>query len=950
MDLQQTNTTKQGITPDRYGFDYVEVLGARTHNLKNIDVVLPRNQLVVITGVSGSGKSSLAFDTINAEGQRRYRESFSAYARNFLGSLTRPEVDKINGLSPVIAIEQKTTNRNVRSTVGTVTEIYDFMRLLFARIADAYSYITGCKMVAQSQDQITAHLLRAFSGKEVTLMAPVVKGRKGHHEELLQRLIRLGFRRIRLDGKIAELDDDLKLARHKKHDIELIVDHILIDIHDLDRIKKSLELAINHGKGTLLVVDGDQKDHYFSKFLMDEETGLAYDEPEPSLFSFNTPYGACPTCNGLGEVTQIDLEAIIPDKTISIKDGAILPLGPYRDVLVFKKIAVILNLYGCQLNDPIGSLPQKVLNLLLFGNMVKYGSVAVASLSGPFDGIIPMLIKQQERETAKKGIPEEGFEYTTVCSDCQGTRLNEIARSFRIKDKTIADLVSMDLKELQEWFSVLSVGLTNKQQIIAHEIIKEISKRLQFLIDVGLDYLNINRSLNTLSGGEAQRIRLATQIGTQLLGVLYILDEPSIGLHQRDNGRLIRSLKALRDIGNTVLVVEHDREIMLEADYLIEIGPKAGIHGGEVVASGTIKEFLAQPSITADFLTNKRYFIIPTDRKKGNGKELTVSDCSGNNLKNVTFSIPLGIMVCVTGVSGSGKSSLIHKTLLPILKRHLYKSRAIPLNYTSAVGLENINKVIEVSQAPIGRTPRSNPSTYTGMFTDIRNFFSMLPEAKIRGYKPGRFSFNLKEGRCNTCEGAGIQRIEMGFLPEVYVACDACKGKRYSRETLEVKYKGKSIADVLDMTVFNAILFFESHPSILVKLQTLEQVGLGYITLGQHATTLSGGEAQRVKLATELAKKSTGDTLYILDEPSTGLHFQDILDLLSVLKKLVDQGNTVLVIEHNMDIIKVADYVIDIGPEGGREGGRIVAEGTPEAISMVPESYTGYFLKKELGL
>ncbi|WP_339043832.1 excinuclease ABC subunit UvrA [Cardinium endosymbiont of Tipula unca] len=950
MDLQQTNTTRQCITHDRYGFDYVEVLGARTHNLKNIDVSFPRNQLVVITGVSGSGKSSLAFDTINAEGQRRYRESFSAYARNFLGSLTRPEVDKINGLSPVIAIEQKTTNRNVRSTVGTVTEIYDFMRLLFARIADAYSYVTGSKMVAQSQDQITAHLLRAFSSKEVTLMAPIVKGRKGHHEELLQRLIRLGFRKIRLDGKVAELDHDLKLARHKKHDIDLIIDHILIDVQDMDRIKNALELAIKHGKGTLLIVDPDQKDHYFSKFLMDEETGLAYDEPEPSLFSFNTPYGACPTCNGLGEVTQIDLETIIPDKTISIKDGAILPLGPYRDVFVFKKIAIILDLYGCQLNHAIGSLPPKVLNLLLFGNMVKHASISVASFSGPFDGIVPMLIKQQERETAKKSIPEEGFEYTTVCSDCEGTRLNKIARSFKIKDKSIADLVAMDLKELQEWFAVLSVGLTEKQQLISNEVIKEISKRLQFLIDVGLDYLNLNRSLNTLSGGEAQRIRLATQIGTQLLGVLYILDEPSIGLHQRDNGRLIHSLKALRDIGNTVLVVEHDREIMLEADYLIEIGPKAGIHGGEAVAYGTIKEFLAQPSITADFLTNKRNFIIPTERKKGSGKELRVSECTGNNLKNVTFSIPLGVMVCVTGVSGSGKSSLIHKTLLPILKRHLYNSRVIPLNYTKAVGLENINKVIEVSQSPIGRTPRSNPSTYTGMFTDIRNFFSILPEAKIRGYKPGRFSFNLKEGRCNTCEGAGIQRIEMGFLPEVYVACDACKGKRYSRETLEVKYKGKSIADVLDMTVSNAMLFFESHSSIRVKLQTLEQVGLGYITLGQHATTLSGGEAQRVKLAAELAKKSTGDTLYILDEPSTGLHFQDILDLLSVLKKLVDQGNTVLVIEHNMDIIKVADYVIDIGPEGGREGGRIVAEGTPEAVAMVPESHTGYFLKQELGL
>ncbi len=947
MDTKQPNHAFQ----DLYGFDYVEVLGARTHNLKNIDVVFPRNQLVIITGVSGSGKSSLAFDTINAEGQRRYRESFSAYARGFLGSLTRPEVDKINGLSPVIAIEQKTTNRNARSTVGTTTEIYDFMRLLFARIADAYAYTTGNKMVTQDEEQILAHLLRTFSRKRVTLMAPVVRGRKGHHQALLKRLIKLGFNKVRVDGAIIEFTDSLKLARHKKHDIALIIDHILIDLKELDRIKNGLQLAIEYGKGTLLIVDPEQKDHYFSTYLMDEETGLAYDAPEPNLFSFNTPYGACASCDGLGEITQIDVNTLIPDKSISIQNGAIVPLGPYKVSLLFKKIAALLKFFQCQITDPVETLPPAVLNLLLFGNITPYRSVLIADCVEPFEGIIAALIKQQERETAtRNGSPEEGFTYTAICPDCQGTRLNPIARSFKIQDKSITDLVAMDLDALKKWFAELPTFLTAKQQIIAHEIIKEILKRLQFLIDVGLHYVHLNRSLSTLSGGEAQRIRLATQIGTQLLGVLYILDEPSIGLHQRDNGRLISALKALRDIGNTVLVVEHDKEIMLAADYLIEIGPQAGAYGGEVVAAGPLVHFLAQPSVTAEFLTSKKHFAFSANRKAGNGKTVTITGCSGNNLKNITLTIPLGLMICVTGVSGSGKSSLIRKTLLPVLKKHLYNSQATPLPYGEAVGLTHINKVIEVSQSPIGRTPRSNPSTYTGMFTDIRNFFAILPEAKIRGYKPSRFSFNLKEGRCNTCEGAGIQRIEMGFLPEVYVKCDSCKGKRYSRETLEVQYKGKSIADVLDMTVSNAISFFASHPSILVKLRTLEQVGLGYITLGQHATTLSGGEAQRVKLATELAKKSTGDTLYILDEPSTGLHFQDILALLSVLKKLVEQGNTVLIIEHNMDIIKVADHVIDIGPDGGRDGGHIVAQGTPETIAMVAESHTGYCLKQELNL
>ncbi|MGI2298733.1 excinuclease ABC subunit UvrA [Candidatus Cardinium hertigii] len=947
MDIPQAHHATQ----PRYGFDYVEVLGARTHNLKNIDVTFPRNQLVIITGVSGSGKSSLAFDTINAEGQRRYRESFSAYARSFLGSLTRPEVDKINGLSPVIAIEQKTTHRNARSTVGTTTEIYDFMRLLFARVADAYAHTTGNKMVTQDEAQIVAHLLRTFSGQRVTLMAPLVKGRKGHHETLLKRFINLGFNKIRVNGVMVELTDRLQLARHKKHDIALIIDHMRIDPKIVDRIKNGLALALQHGKGTLLVVDTAQKDYYFSTCLVDEETGLAYGPPEPSLFSFNTPYGACPTCDGLGETTQIDIDRLIPDKSLSIQNGAILPLGPYKTSLLFKKITALLKFFQCQISDPVEVLPPAVLNLLLFGNVTKYRSGVVANCVEPFEGIITALIKQQERETATRhGSPEEGLIYTIICPDCKGTRLNPIARSFKIKDKSIADLVSMDLDRLKKWFATLSTALTHKQQIIANEIIKEITKRLQFLIDVGLHYLHLNRSLSTLSGGEAQRIRLATQIGAQLLEVLYILDEPSIGLHQRDNGRLIHALKRLRDIGNTILVVEHDKDIMLAADYLIEIGPRAGICGGEVVAAGSLESFLAQPSATAEFLTNKRRFLFSSDRKKGNGKTLTITGCSGNNLKNVTLTIPLGLMICVTGVSGSGKSSLVRKTLLPIVKKQLYNSQVMPLPYIEATGLLHINKVIEVSQSPIGRTPRSNPSTYTGMFVDIRNFFAILPEAKIRGYKPGRFSFNLKEGRCNTCEGAGIQRIEMGFLPEVYVTCDNCKGKRYNRETLEIQYKSKSIADVLDMTVSNAIPFFESHPSILVKLRTLEEVGLGYITLGQHATTLSGGEAQRVKLATELAKKSTGDTLYILDEPSTGLHFQDIVALLSVLKKLVDHGNTVLIIEHNIDIIKVADYVIDIGPDGGRDGGYLIAEGTPEAVARVPESHTGYFLKKELKL
>ena len=943
MHRKQIDRAQQMATGDHYGLDYVEVLGARTHNLKNINVTFPRNKLVVITGVSGSGKSSLAFDTINAEGQRRYRESFSAYARSFLGNLTKPEVDKINGLSPVIAIKQKTTSYNGRSTVGTITEIYDFMRLLFARIA--YSTAdTGDNSVKKSEEDILSHLLQQFLGKTITFMAPLVKGKKGHHQALIQKFINLGFHKIRLNGVITPLDASLKPARHKKHDIYLIIDHIPIALADQDRVEQAIQLAMKYGQGTLVVMDEQQKTYAFSKVFVDGKKRFAYDEPEPRLFSFNTPYGACPTCRGIGEITQVDVEAMVPDRTISIKKGAIFPLGSYKKTLLFTKIEALLTCCGYAITDPIGELPLPILNLLLFGNIVAHPVDILPNFPEPFEGIIQALIKQQER---KKG-EQEDFQYTAICSDCSGTRLNKVARSFKIHNKSIADLSHMNLLAMQQWLIELPPFLTKKQQAIAHDLLKEIHKRLNFLIEVGLHYLSLDRGVHTLSGGEAQRIRLATQIGNQLLGVLYILDEPSIGLHQRDNARLIAALQSLRDIGNTVLVVEHDKEIMLNADYLIEIGPGAGLYGGEVVAAGNLIEFLQQSSVTADFLTYKREFLTSNLPIKDSYNYLTLTGCRGHNLKNITLTIPLGLMVCITGVSGSGKSSLIHKTLLPILKKQLYRSAAVPLAYDQVSGLNHIHKVVEVNQAPIGTTPRSNPSTYTGMFTDIRNFFALLPEAKIRGYKPARFSFNLKGGRCNPCEGVGVQRIEMGFLPDVYVTCDSCKGKRYSRETLEVKYKGKSIADVLDMTVSHAIAFFKDHPTIVQKLATLAQVGLDYLTLGQHATTLSGGEAQRVKLAAELSKKSTGHTLYVLDEPSTGLHFQDILYLEKVLKNLIDQGNSVLIIEHNMDIIKMADYIIDLGPEGGAAGGHIVAQGSPAAVASVSASYTGFFLQKEL--
>lgn len=950
----KSNSTQQQVKPiqDLYGHDQVEVLGAREHNLKNIDITFPSNRLVVITGISGSGKSSLAFDTIYAEGQRRYMESFAAYARTFIGNLERPDVDKVNGLSPVIAIEQKTTSRNPRSTVGTVTEIYDYMRLLFARVAEAYSYLSGHKMVRQTDEQVQAHILRAFVGKQVTLLAPVVKGRKGHYRELFQQITSMGFSKVRVDGTIKDLVPKMQVDRYKTHDIEIVVDRLLVDKQDKQRIRDSLRTALQQGKGIAILQDQAGKLHYFSRALMDPTTGLSYNEPAPNTFSFNSPYGACPTCSGLGTVMKIDMDALIPNKALSLRQGGIVPLGPELDSWIFKKITALLKKHQLDMATPIQDLPEPVLRAILYGDDTK---VEVDSVKYPgttwstkFEGVIDFLTKQQEKAAGKAQATYETFNHTVLCPDCQGARLKQSSLHFKLAGKNIAQLAAMDMQQLYDWFSQLTPKLNKRQQLIAAELLKEINKRIRLLLDVGLHYLHLNRPLKTLSGGEAQRIRLATQIGTQLVGVLYILDEPSIGLHQRDNMRLIKALKDLRDLGNSVIVVEHDKDMMLQSDYILDIGPGAGRHGGEVVAAGTPESFLAQTSLTADFLTGKRQIVIPIHRRKGNGQCLTISGCTGNNLKNITFTVPLGKMLCITGVSGSGKSTLIHETLFPILKKHLYKSHTTPLPYQAAAGLEHIDKVVEIDQKPIGRTPRSSPATYTGAFSEIRNLFTLLPEAKIRGYQPGRFSFNVKGGRCETCQGAGMKLIEMDFLPDVQVHCETCKGKRYNRQTLEVQYKGKSIADVLDMTISNAVEFFEKHPRILRIINTLEEVGLGYLALGQHATTLSGGEAQRVKLATELAKKDTGQTLYILDEPTTGLHFQDIQHLLHVLNKLVDKGNTVLIVEHNLDIIKVADHIIDIGPEGGEQGGQIVVEGTPEEVAQHLHSYTAQFLRVEL--
>jgi excinuclease ABC subunit A len=932
--------------------EFIEIFGAREHNLKNLDVRIPRNKLVVITGLSGSGKSSLAFDTIYAEGQRRYMESFSAYARSFLGGMERPDVDKINGLSPVIAIEQKTTSKNPRSTVGTVTEIYDFMRLLYARAGEAYSYLTGKRMIRQTEDQIIEQLFTKFLGKKLYILAPVVKGRKGHYRELFEQIRKMGFSKVRVDGVVMDIVPKMQVDRYKIHDIEIVIDRIVADETDRFRITQSLKSGLQHGKGILMIREENGEIHHFSKYLMDPETGLSYDEPAPNAFSFNSPYGACPTCNGLGVIEEITRESIIPDPSLSITRGGIAPLGEYRDIWIFKKIEAILKHYKCSMSTPIKELPEHVVEVLLFGDKVE---VAVDSVKYPgtkwnttFEGIVNFLQKYQEGSSDK--IQDWVSEFTVVktCPDCEGYRLKKEALHFKIDEKHIGELAVMDIRGLSDWFEGLESRITDKQNIIGAEVLKEIRKRIGFLLDIGLDYLSLNRPLRTLSGGEAQRIRLATQIGTQLVGVLYILDEPSIGLHQRDNEKLIKALQSLRDLGNSVLVVEHDKDMMLASDYVLDMGPGAGRHGGHVVAAGHPGEIFNNGSVTSRYLSGKLGLPIPKERRKGKGASLVLKGATGNNLKNVTLELPLGTLILITGVSGSGKSTLIHETLYPILNREFYNSKKEPMPFKSIEGLKELDKVIEVDQSPIGRTPRSNPATYTGVFSDIRTLFTELPESKIRGYKPGRFSFNVKGGRCEDCEGAGMKLIEMDFLPDVHIPCETCKGKRYNRETLEVRFKGKSISDVLDMTVEQGVEFFEFQPKILRKIKTLSEVGLGYITLGQHATTLSGGEAQRVKLATELSKKDTGKTFYILDEPTTGLHFQDIDLLMGVLQKLVEKGNTVLIIEHNLDVIKVADRVIDLGPEGGNKGGAIVVQGTPEEVAAHPKSHTGRFLKAEL--
>lgn len=949
MENQKTTLTDIELT----GHDQIEVIGAREHNLKNIDVNIPRNKLVVMTGISGSGKSSLAFDTIYAEGQRRYMESFSAYARGFLGNMERPDVDKIEGLSPVISIEQKTTSRNPRSTVGTVTEIYDFLRLLYARSGDAFSYVTGRPMVKQSQDQIIDQILDQFENQKATLLAPIVKGRKGHYRELFVQIAKLGYTKVRVDGEVQDITPKMQLDRYKIHDVEIVIDRLIPKTEDRFRLSQSVGTTLKQGKGVMMLLDAKKQVHYFSQNLMDPEAGISYDDPAPNSFSFNSPYGWCPTCQGLGVVEEITEESVIPDKSLSLSRGAIAPIGEYRDLWIFKQLEVLLKPFKVNLTTPIDKFPAEAIEMMLYGTdepvPVPSKKYEGTEWNTKYEGIISFLRRQQENGSERIQDWLKDFMTINTCSECKGARLKKEALWIKIDDKNIAELAEMDIRELWNWLDGLEERITERQQLIGREVLKEVRKRVGFLLDVGLDYLTLNRPLKTLSGGEAQRIRLATQIGTQLTGVLYIMDEPSIGLHQRDNVRLIDSLKKLRDLGNTVLVVEHDKDMMLDSDYIIDIGPGAGRHGGQIVGQGTPEVFLKNGSLTADYLSGRIAIEIPKKRRDGNGKSVVLKGTTGNNLKNVTLQLPLGKMVCVTGVSGSGKSSLIHETLFPILNRHFFNAKREPLAYKTVEGLEHIDKVIEVSQSPIGRTPRSNPATYTNLFTEIRALFAELPEAKIRGYKPGRFSFNVKGGRCEDCEGAGMKKIEMEFLPDVYVDCDTCKGKRFNRETLEVRFKGKSIADILDMTVEQALEFFESIPKINRKVTTLNDVGLGYITLGQHATTLSGGEAQRVKLAEELSKKDTGQTLYILDEPTTGLHFQDIQHLLAVLNKLVDKGNTVLIIEHNMDVIKVSDHVIDLGPEGGNGGGRIVAEGTPEKVAKAKDSFTGKFLKEELG-
>jgi excinuclease ABC subunit A len=932
----------------------VDVQGARVHNLKNIDVSIPRNKFTVITGLSGSGKSSLAFDTIFAEGQRRYIETFSAYARTFLGNMERPDVDQITGLSPVISIEQKTTNRSPRSTVGTTTEIYDFLRLLYARAGEAYSYLSGEKMIKYTEEQVLDLIMEQYEGKKVYLLAPVVRNRKGHYKELFEQLRKKGFLNVRIDGELKEIVPGLKLDRYKNHSVEVVIDKLLITEKDKKRIKQSVNMAMRQGDGLVMILELDSGNlRHLSRRLMCPSTGLSYNEPAPHNFSFNSPQGACPKCKGIGYINQTDMNKIIPDPQLSIYQGGIAPLGKYRDVLIFWQIEAILEKYEATLKTPLKDVPEEAIDEIMNGTEerlhIKNASLGNSNYFLSFEGVNKYITMQQEGDasaTAQKWADQ--FVRTMVCPECNGQRLNREALHYFINGKNIAELSAMDILELSEWLNDLEPHLNKQQKQIATEILKEIRSRIQFLLDVGLDYLSLNRASTSLSGGESQRIRLATQIGSQLVNVLYILDEPSIGLHQRDNAKLIDSLKQLRDTGNSVIVVEHDKEMMLNADYVVDLGPRAGRLGGEVVFAGTPKEMLQADTLTSSYITGKEMIPVPTKRREGNGRTIVLKGATGNNLKNVEVKLPLGRFICVTGVSGSGKSTLINETLRPLISQKLYRSLQDPLPYKSIEGLENIDKIVDVDQSPIGRTPRSNPATYTGIFSDIRNLFVELPESKIRGYKPGRFSFNVKGGRCETCSGNGYKSIEMNFLPDVMVPCEDCQGKRYNRETLEVRYKGKSIADVLDMTINQAVEFFENIPQIYHKIKVLQDVGLGYIKLGQSSTTLSGGESQRVKLATELSKRDTGKTLYILDEPTTGLHFEDIKVLLEVINRLVDKGNTMIIIEHNLDVIKCADYIIDMGPEGGKGGGKILFSGTPEKLAKSGKSYTAEFLKKEL--
>ncbi len=937
----------------------IEVKGARVHNLKNIDVTIPREKLVVITGLSGSGKSSLAFDTIYAEGQRRYIETFSAYARQFLGGLERPDVDKIDGLSPVIAIEQKTTSKSPRSTVGTITEIYDFLRLLFARASDAYSYNTGEKMVSYDDSQIKDLIISAYKDKKINILAPVIKSRKGHYRELFEQIAKQGFVKVRIDGEIKDIVKGMKVDRYKTHDIEIVIDRLkIVDSSELDkRISETINTAMYSGDNVLMILEeGTDEPRYFSRDLMCPTTGISYPSPEPNTFSFNSPKGMCPDCNGLGHVHEVNENKIFPNKKLTIKSGGIAPLGEYKSSWAFKQIEIIAQRYNFDLNTPIADIPDEAIKILLYGGKESFEvdskTLGVKRLYKiDYEGI-SNFIKGQFNEAGSTSIKRWAKEYMDKikCPSCEGSRLKQASLNFKINEKNIADLAQLDIAELADFFNGLDKKLKGNQLKIAEEIIKEIKTRVQFLLDVGLDYLSLDRSSKSLSGGEAQRIRLATQIGSQLVGVLYILDEPSIGLHQRDNERLIKSLESLRDIGNSVIVVEHDRDMIERADHVIDIGPKAGKHGGEIISEGKPEALKSHHTLTADYITGKLKIEVPKKRREGNGKSIELTGCTGNNLKNISVSFPLGKMIGVTGVSGSGKSTLVNETLYPILNAYYFNGVKKPMPYKKISGLEHIDKVIDINQSPIGRTPRSNPATYTGVFSEIRSLFAKTQEAAIRGYKPGRFSFNVSGGRCETCQGGGLRIIEMNFLPDVYVDCETCNGKRFNRETLEIRYKGKSIADVLEMTINESVAFFENIPKIYRKLKTIQDVGLGYISLGQQSTTLSGGEAQRIKLATELSKRDTGNTFYILDEPTTGLHFEDIRVLMQVLNKLVDKGNTVLVIEHNMDVIKMVDHIIDIGYEGGRNGGKVVAVGTPEEVALDKKSYTSKFLRKELGL